>query len=510
MVRSTVMPSKLDRPFWLFLLVGIALRCVAISQPLIDAHLIRQCQTAATTESLINQPGFNLSSRVPWSGDIDDRYVQELPLYNYLVIGVYRVIGNLDESGKVTSILLWAVSFLCLQFIWRRLLDREQTNWANLLFVVAPLGVFFGQAFMPEMLVQLLAFSFVLLAIRYNETPNLTRWILCVAVGLTGALVKLPEIGHLYVILIALVFSREGRKAIVRPRYLIAAALTIVALKVWGRYADTVNVGPLSFGSSQEQLLHTYIGTWESRFHFLPWAMVGLYLTAFIASGPAALIIGYGLWIFLRTQREKILGLWLLSLLVFYLLWFGFTAAHHSYYNLPALAPLCALFGIGMRELLSSQYFIRWGRAATIGAALLVILSAIPVWLYLFRQDRQIFAAACWIRANTQPGDLIVFRPNNRSEMIDYPFNPVITYYGKRPTFVWTRYTPESYRKAALERASYAVVTLPAPAPGGVLGLVNRFRHFANSPESTDWLETSGFRIFVRQNDFVVYARNRP
>ena len=504
------MPSKLDRPFWLFLLVGIALRCVAISQPLIDAHLIRQCQTAATTESLINQPGFNLSSRVPWSGDIDDRYVQELPLYNYLVIGVYRVIGNLDESGKVTSILLWAVSFLCLQFIWRRLLDREQTNWANLLFVVAPLGVFFGQAFMPEMLVQLLAFSFVLLAIRYNEAPTLTRWILCVAVGLTGTLVKLPEIGHLYVILIALVFNREGRKAIVRPRYLIAAALTIVALKGWVSYADTVNVGPLSFGSSQEQLLHTYIGTWESRFHFLPWAMVGLYLTAFIASGPAALIIGYGLWIFLRTQREKILGLWLLSLLVFYLLWFGFTAAHHSYYNLPALAPLCALFGIGMRELFSSQYFIRWGRAATIGAALLVILSAIPVWLYLFRQDRQIFAAACWIRANTQPGDLIVFRPNNRSEMIDYPFNPVITYYGKRPTFVWTRYTPESYRKAALERASYAVVTLPAPAPGGVLGLVNRFRHFANSPESTDWLETSGFRIFVRQNDFLVYARNRP
>jgi len=163
-----------------------------------------------------------------------------------------------------------------------------------------------------------------------------------------------------------------------------------------------------------------------------------------------------------------------------------------------------------MRELFSSQHFIRWGRAATIGAALLVILSAIPVWLYLFRQDRQIFAAACWVRANTQPGDLILFRPNNRSEMIDYPFNPVITYYGKRPTFVWTRYTPESYRKAALERASYAVVTLPASAAGGVLGLVNRFRHFANPPESTDWLETSGFRILVRQNDFLVYARNRP
>ena len=84
------MPPKLDRSFWLFLLVGIALRCVAINQPLIDAHLPRQCQTAAATESLINQPGFNLSSNIPWSGDIDHRYLQELPLYNYLVIGVHR------------------------------------------------------------------------------------------------------------------------------------------------------------------------------------------------------------------------------------------------------------------------------------------------------------------------------------------------------------------------------------------------------------------------------------
>src|SRR4029077_8393982 len=141
----------------------------------------------------------------------------------------------------------------------------------------------------------------------------------------------------------------------------------------------------------------------------------------FIASGPAALIIGYGLLIFLRRQREKILGFWLLSLVVFYLLWFGFAATNQSYYNLPALAPLCALFGIGMRELFSSQYFIRWGRAATIGGAVMVILAATPVWQYLFRQDRQIFAAASWVRGNTQPGDVILFRPNHRNEMIDYP-----------------------------------------------------------------------------------------
>ncbi|HEV2045219.1 MAG TPA: glycosyltransferase family 39 protein [Chthoniobacterales bacterium] len=509
MIRSTVMPLKLERSFWLFLFVGIALRCVAINQPLVDAHLLRQCQTADATDSLIDQPGFNLSSRIPWLGDIDERYVQELPLYNYLVMGVHRVIGDLDMSGKVTTILLWAASFLVLQLIWRRLLDRKQSNWANLLFVVAPLGVFYGQAFMPEMLVQLLAFAFILLLIYYDEAPTLARWISCVAVGLIGLLVKLPEIAQLYVILIVLVLSREGRKALWRPRYWIAGALTIAALKFWGNYLDMVNVGPLSFGSSKEKL-SGYIGTWDSRFHLAPWAMVCFYLSAFVVTGPSALATAYGLWIFLRRQREKILGLWLLSLAVFYLLWFRLAAPAQSYYNLPALAPLSALFGIGMNRLLASKFVLPWRRPAIIGAVLLVILPAIPVYRYLFRQDRQILAAARWVRTNTQPSDVILFRPNHRNDMIDYPFNPIIRYYGKRPTFVWTRNTPELYRKAALERARYAVVTLPQPAASRLLGILNRFRHLDRSPEPTDWLETSGFRILVRQNDFLVYARNRP
>src|SRR3954469_10680755 len=145
-----------NRSVWWFLAIGIAIRCVAITQPLIDAHLVRQCQTAAATESLKSERGLNLSSRVPWSGDFNERYVQELPIYNYLVIAVDRVVGSLDASAKVTTIFLWAASFLCLQLIWRRLLHSEESFWANLLFLVAPLEVFFGQAGMPEMLVQLL------------------------------------------------------------------------------------------------------------------------------------------------------------------------------------------------------------------------------------------------------------------------------------------------------------------------------------------------------------------
>src|SRR6185436_14061888 len=115
----------------------------------------RQAQTAGVTERLIEQPG--ISSKIPWAGSLNDRFVLELPLYNYLVIAVYHLTGALDLSGKVVSILLWAIGFVVLQLIWRRLLTRNQTAWANLLFIVSPLGVFYFQAFMPESLTQLLA-----------------------------------------------------------------------------------------------------------------------------------------------------------------------------------------------------------------------------------------------------------------------------------------------------------------------------------------------------------------
>ena len=498
---------KFNRSVWAFLVIGIGLRCLALTQPIVDNGILRQAQTAAFTQSLLQSPGFALSARIPWIGDMDARYLLELPMYNYLVIAVHWITGDLDLSGKITSILLWIASFVCLQFIWRRILDSQQTFWANLLFVIAPLGVFYGQAFMPEMLVQLLAFGFVLLVLRYDESPTLLRWSICAAVGLIGLVVKLPETAHLYLILAFLLLRREGWKGLLRSRYLIAAVLTLAAVKGWSSYIDTVNTSPLSFGSSKENL-RVFIGTLESRFQLKPWIMVFLYLGAFVVPGPLAIVTGYGLLVFLRKYREQILGLWLLSLAAFYLLWFGNTAAGQNYYNLPALAPLCALFGIGVNAALGWSKIVRRRLAASVVTVSVVMISAVPALIYLFKQDRPILEAARWTRAHTRSNETILFRPNHRWDMIDYPFNAVLAYYSDRRTFVWTRNTPDQYRQAALQRASYAIVTLPQPPARGILGVVNRFRRaYDRQPESVDWLESAGFEKVAMEEGFVAYRR---
>ncbi|HWX16247.1 MAG TPA: glycosyltransferase family 39 protein [Chthoniobacterales bacterium] len=499
---------KLNRSVWLFLLVGIALRCVAINQPLVDAHLIRQCQTAAATKNLIETPGFHLSAQAPWMGDLDAPYILELPIYNYLVMGVNHVTGRLDLSGKVTSILLWALSFVCLQFIWRRALDSQQTFWANLLFVLAPLSLFYGQTFMPEMLVQALAFAFVLLVLRYKEDRSLLRWGLCVGVGLTGLLVKLPEIGHLYLILVFLIIRGERWKALARPRYLVSALITILALKGWSRYVDSVNATYFPEFTSSE-VARYLVGPLASRLQFKPWAFACLYVGAFIVPGPPLLATVYGLYLSVRKYRNQFLGAWLISVAVAYILWFGTGPTAQSYYDLIALAPLCALFGIGMQEILAMKWIRAWPRAATVSAVLLVALPAIPVWKYLFKQDRQILAAARWATENTLKTDIILFRINHRPDMASYSYNTVPPYYSERLAFIWTKGIPEVVAQSALNHASYAIVTTPPPPVTDALAIVNRFRgKHPPMPESMEWLEKSGFRMLVMEKGFVVYRRN--
>jgi hypothetical protein len=496
-----------SRSFLALLLLGIAIRCVALTQPLVDAHLLRQCQTAAVTRSLLEQPGFPLAAQIPWLGDIEARFILEVPLYNYLVIAVHAVVGDLDVSGKVTTILLWALSFALLQGIWRRLLDREQTMWASLLFVLAPLEVFYGQAFMPEMLVQALAFGFLLLALRYAEVPTASRWIACAVIGLVGLLVKLPEVAHLYVILGFLIVRAHGWRATLWPRHLVAAVLSFVALKFWGDYTDAINRVHLPEWTS-EHVLPGFVGSLASRFTVKPWAAVAAYLGFFVIPGIAAVAAGVGLWIAARARCRTLLIAWVLSIAAYYFVWFGNAGTAQSYYNLPAVAPLCALFSLGVCALLRWGKFARWQTAARIAVVALLLASVTPGLRYLFQKDTRILAAARWVRDHSQPGDLILVRPAHRWDMSDYFYNPVIAHLADRPTFVWTPKTPEPIQRTALARAPFAVVIKPAPPATGLAGKIARLRGTKPPQAEPDaWLLAAGFTRAEEQEAFAAYRR---
>ena len=497
------------RSFWAFLILGVILRCAALNQPLVDAHLLRQCQTAAATRDLMQQPGLAVSTRLPWIGDSESQYVLEFPLFNYLVIGVHALARNLELSGKLTSIILWAASFWLLQAVWRRMLDDEQAFWANLLFVLSPLEIFYGQAFMPEMLVQVAAFGFLVLMLRYVENPSLPRWLAAVGCGLVALLLKFPAVAHLYLVLAVLLFRREGWRGAIRPRYVGAAIVTVVCLKLWSGYADAINTHPLSFGGSKENL-RVFIGTFGDRLQLKLWITIVLCLGAFVVPGPALIAAGYGfLNVIRRCGTHLILTCWLAALVVYYLLWFGNGPSKQSYYNLAAVAPLAALGGIGIVALFKRERVARWGRPFAAAFAVLLVAFVIPICLYLFQQDRRILAASLWARDHLRPEEVFVFRALHRWDMVDYPCNPVPAFYSNRQTFVWTRGTPDNVKASDLQKAAAVVITLP-PEEESAFGVINRrIRGLAKpAPENFEWLAAEGFREVAREGGFVVYQKN--
>ncbi|MGB8167933.1 MAG: glycosyltransferase family 39 protein [Chthoniobacteraceae bacterium] len=492
------------RWFWLLLGCGVLLRCVALTQPLVDAHLLRQGQTAAATRSLLAEPG--IVWRIPWVGDFVEHYVLELPLYNYLTMAVHALGPNPVVAGKLVSIALWAFSFWLLQGIWQRTLDPTSAGWANLIFVVSPLGVFFGQAVTPEMLLQVLAFAFVLLLIRYDEQPCPVRWFLAAATGLLSLLIKAPGVAHLYLVLVFLIVARGGWKMLFLPRHVVAGLLSAACLFAWAQYVGSVNRTPLSFGGAEAHF-RGFIGPLAMRFALRPWLMVAIYLGALLIPAFALLVAMRGGWRVVREGCARPLAAWLVSLVPFYLLWLGNGPASQSYYNLPTLAPAAALFGLGMSALLADHWVDRWRTAAAALAGAITIGCAVPGIVYLFTPDRALLAAAQWTRTHTEPDAVVLFRAAHRSDMVEYGVNAAFPFNAERRAFIWTAELPEPYRTAALERSTYAVVTKPLPT-GRAAAWLRQLRHQPEPvAESTEWLRKIGFAPVAEEAGFVAFRR---
>jgi len=489
-----------------FLLAGILVRVLALNQPLVDAHMFRQSQTAIITKGISEAPGWPLGAIVTWRGDLPAYLIQEFPLYNYLIVPVHKLIGHLDPAGKIVSVILWVLGYLVLQRIWGRCLNGRQTFWANFLFVFAPLSVFFGQAFMPEMLVQLLAFSFVLALIRFQEKPAAGRFAAAAAVGLLAMLVKTPEILHLYVILAIMVFRSEGFRALRKPAYWIAMILSVAAIKAWGHLMDANNVHYFPKWAATNYVIE-FVGRPWTHVNPVGYLRILMYNTVLVLTPVGLIFLAAGAWRLARTRPWGFPAWWVGSVLFFFLFWSGPVARSQSYYNLPALGPSALLFGLGVDWAMDRFRFVpvRWATA-------MVMLAMIPFLaggtLYLFRSDNVVLESSKWIRQHTQPEDLILLKANHREDAIYYDAVTSFPYYAERRFWIYSsRFAPEEMQRA-LATSKYALVTLPPERTSTIDAWRRRIKREPLMPENVDSvLEQGGFRAIHTNEHFMVYAR---
>jgi hypothetical protein len=500
---------KSNGSVWILLAVGVLFRLVALGDPVVDAMHLRQAQTADAIASMAREGGFPLDSEASWRGDLGARVVQEFPIYNHAALVLMAAGIPLTIAAKLISVAFWVLAFLVLQRVWDRLLVREERFWANLLFVLSPLSVFFGQAVMPEALVVFLTCAFVAFWLKHFDTGHTLPLLAASAVALAGLLVKLPAFSYLGAFAaFTLGFSGQWKRFL-DWRYYMVAVVLILAIKFWGTYADAISSVHFSRWSASENI-GRFIGPLSERFSPLFWFRIFAYNFTMVAT-PFVFVLCLGAF-FGKSDaraphdRAKLLGAWWLSLLVFILGFGPHTASNHSYYNLPMLMPFAALFGIAAVKT-ASWAGTRWpkhGRVLARGLFAVALLGTLPATLHLFTKDTHTLAVATWIRENTAPDEMTVVRWVGNPT----PDIPTVSFYAERRLWIWSPYTPESEKMRALATSSHAVLTKPVDRRSPIVRAWHRLRGFNDpSPRVGFPPDGSGFEPLHETDEFVVFHK---
>ncbi len=466
-----------SRLFWILLCLGVLGRAWNLPAPIVDAMYTRQAQTADAIRSLIEEPGWQLDSNASWRGTLPARVLQELPVYNLMTQGVYEVLNAagwpkhppypdradphlIDLSGRIVSVSFWVISFLLVQGLWIRFLSPQETDWANGVFVFAPLSVFYGQALMPEMIFLAVTVGFVLSVLRYIEQTSVVRFLIVTGLAIFGCLIKFPAFSHLGILALFLMLRAKDWKFLFRPLHFAGLVAVLIAVKLWSGEVTAVNAAYFPYWTSEESL-RVFLGKPSSHFSPSVYLRIASYLTAFLLSPLGVLFAVVGLACVVRNRtavRSCFILLWCASLCVYVVIWGAQTAGGHSYYNLPFLIPCAMLLAIGVVRLLTRLPSRVSTRVVTGVLVFGLILPMVGMSAYLFRKEWILMRAAAWIINHVPEGEPVAVKLNHRPSLSEYPHIPVVSYYSGHRCSILTDGMPEYDR--ALGEVRFLVETV--------------------------------------------------
>jgi len=139
------------------ILIGLILRLINISMPILGVHSWRQSDTAAMARhfALNNTPIWQ--PEIDWRGAGEGFVESEFPLFPYLVSQFYNLFGIHEVFGRGLSIAFSLLTIFLLIKIVEELFDPLSAWWSGLFFAILPLPVFYGRTFQAESLLLFLS-----------------------------------------------------------------------------------------------------------------------------------------------------------------------------------------------------------------------------------------------------------------------------------------------------------------------------------------------------------------
>jgi hypothetical protein len=464
---------------FLILVIGIVIRLIHITSPLLDFSYHRQIDTASIARNFYLHGYQILYPEIDFTGN-DPGYIEsEFPLFPFLVALIYRVTGVEEWVGRLLAVIFWMGSFIYLTLLVRRFWDSTTALFCSFIYAISPLGVYYARTFMPESTMIFFSVGLIYYFTKWIDTDcGLDLWFAIIF----AAFAFLVKISTLYLLIPVTFLGWLGDK---RYRLGLFLSLALLPAILWYFHAHQLYLK-----------YHNTFGIWQFRGD--KWGSLGLWLsgdfyrtmfyrvTNLVLTPPGLPLFIFGILLKVKTSREYLFHVWT-GAIIFYFLVVGQGNVIHEHYQLP-LVPLAAIFvGKGlakintyrdMKESLFDPLLLRVATAVYLG---FMVLFCYKRLLPHYSVDSRVMEIVASLKKLSSEKDLIITNGDNEAS---------IQYYAQRKGWSTNEIKPEKILSLMQKGARYLVLS-----PKEVLGLKRDFARIV-LPYGKFILEGENYIIF--------------
>jgi len=330
--------TKLAITIWIF---AVAVRLILINQPYVDHWSWRQSDVAAIARNFF-ESGFRFPyPQIDWAGDATGYVGTEFPILPFLAAICYKFAGIHEWIGRSQAVIFFAVSLPFFFLLVREIFGGTAAVWATFFFSFAPVNVFAGRAFMPDVPSLGLAIIGLYLFLRWVDHGRLLLFFLAAIAISLSLLIKITTIviaAPLLYLAVPAVYDRRVREVFGAHRaplqwLALFAAITLVPSAAWYWHAYQV---------AERFYPHHFFGAGGIRIENLSWYWNIARQTATSSLTAILTIMAVvGLFVAPRSRYPRLFHWWLVAMILFVIIvgW----GNRHRWYQLP-LVPVTAAF----------------------------------------------------------------------------------------------------------------------------------------------------------------------
>jgi 4-amino-4-deoxy-L-arabinose transferase-like glycosyltransferase len=401
-------------------LLAVGVRLILIDQPYVDHWSWRQSDVAAIARNFFEH-GFRFGyPQIDWAGGSAGYVGTEFPILPFLAAICYKFAGIHEWIGRSQSVVFFAISLPFFFLLVREVFGSTAAIWAAFFYAFAPLNVFAGRSFLPDVPSLSLAIIGLYFFLRLLRDRKMAPFYLAAIAISMSILIKVTSIviaAPILYLAVGRLYQTPGvsqKRPTMYRGIALFAAIAVLPSAAWYWHAYQI---------AERFYPHHFFGAGGVRLESFSWYWDIAQQTATSSLTPILAILALiGLFVVPRGKFGCLFDWWLAAMVLFVVA-VGY-GNRHPWYQLP-FVPIAAAFAGAGCAFFGSKIS---SRVAVVALSILLASSfAILAFLYV----RPLYESSA-VQHRNAGLELNKITANDALIVAVDGGNPAIFYYAKR------------------------------------------------------------------------------